>query len=159
MIMHDFIGKRGEVIFTNIISRNTDPLRFLFDPTFMGEKFSGVDFYVGLNYTLKKGFFLASIKATTLGYSADGTRIKIVVDKEEIDLLSKFQAPVYLFGIDAIHEKGYFINANKLDKSKNLNGIPVKYPINSEHMELLWMEVKTYWDNNREITKFISHFN
>lgn len=126
----------------------------------MGEKFSGIDFYVGLmGYTIKRGFFLASVKTTTLGYTANNTRIKITLDKKEIEILNKFQVPVYLFAIDENQEKGFFISANKLDNSKNLNGIPVKYPVNSEHMQLLWMEVKGYWDRNEEITKFVSSFN
>src|SRR5581483_5261165 len=129
----------GEIIFSNIISRYVDPMGFLLDPTFMGEKFAGIDFYVGLlGYTLKRGFFLASIKTTTLGYFADASKIKIFIEKAEIERLNKFQVPMYLFGIDENQEKGYFIYANKLDDSQHLNGIPVKHPVDSEHIKLLW---------------------
>lgn len=159
-MMNNSIGKRGEAIFSNIISRYSEPFGFLFDPTFMGEKFSGIDFYVGLmGYTFKKSFFLASVKTTTLGYSSDNSRIKISLDKNEIEVLGKFQVPVYLFGIDENQEKGYFICANRIDNTKNLNGITVKYPVDSDHMKLLWMEVKGYWEKSNEITKFVSSFN
>ena len=158
--MTNKIGKRGESIFSTIISRYINSTGFLFDPLFMGDKFPIIDFYVALfNYTAKKGFFFASVKCTTLGFNADKSLLKIVVNKEDIAELKKFAVPVYLFGIDEREETGYFICANNLDQSANLNGIPTKYPVNSLNIEQLWKEVARYWDGNNEITKFVSHFN
>src|SRR5690349_22477887 len=113
--MGNIIGKRGESIFSTLISRYVDPVGFLLDPTFLGDKFPTVDFYVHLlNYSHKKAFFFASVKTTTLGYNADNTKLKITVEKEELAELIKYQLPVYLFGIDENRETGYFICANKL---------------------------------------------
>jgi hypothetical protein len=158
--MANIIGKRGESIFSTIISRYVDPVGFLLDPTFLGEKFSTVDFYVHLlNFNHKKAFFFASVKTTTLGYNANNTKLKITVEKEEIAELGKYHIPVYLFGIDEIKELGYFICANHLDANNNLNGIPTRFPVNASNVLLLWEEVVNYWNNNDEITKFVSHFN
>jgi hypothetical protein len=158
--MSNKIGKRGENIFSTIISRFVDPVGFMLDPTFLGDKFPSVDFYIDLlNYSQKRGFFFASVKTTTLGYNPSKTKMKITVDKEEIAELNKFQVPVYLFGIDEKSENGYFICANKLDNGQHLNGLPTKYPIDTQHINELWKEVANYWDNNHEITKFASYFN
>jgi hypothetical protein len=157
--MSNHIGKRGENIFSTIISRYVPTAGFMLDPTFLGEKFPSVDFHVDLlNYPHKKGFFFASVKTTTRGYNADQSRLKITVDKDEIAELNKFPVPVYLFGIDENEETGFFLNANSLDNTHNLNGIPVDYPVNLDNIERLWKEVANYWDNNNEITKFVSHF-
>jgi hypothetical protein len=157
--MSNRIGKRGENIFATIISRNIATKGFLLDPTFLGDKFPTVDFHVDLLEYPFKGFFYASVKTTTLGYYPDGDRIRITIDKDEIAELSKFVLPVYIFGIDEIREKGYVISANNLDKSMNVNGVITKYPLDSGNIELLWKEVAGYWDNSREITKFVSSFN
>lgn len=158
--MSNQIGKRGENIFATIISRYIDPIGFMLDPTFLGEKFPTVDFYVELlNYPDKKGFFFASVKTTTLGYYAQNKRLNINVDKTAIAELQKFRVPVYLFGIDEKSEKGYVVCANSLDNQQNLNGFPTNHPINTKHIQLLWKEVANYWDNSNEITKFASYFN
>lgn len=157
--MSNDIGSRGESIFGMLISRYVDPYGSLFKPVFLGDKYPTVDFHIDLlNYTDKKGFFFASIKTTTQGYSADKTKLKIHVSKEELRELSKFPIPVYLFGIDAMEEKGYFICANDINTNSNLNGLPHKYPIDKPHVIALWEEVKQFWDTNRSIYTFTSKF-
>src|SRR3954462_1465188 len=127
--MGNIIGKRGESIFSTLISRYVDPVGFLLDPTFLGDKFPTVDFYVHLlNYNHKKAFFFASVKTTTLGYTADNSKLKIVVDKAELTELLKYSVPVYLFGIDEKEDRGYFVCANHLNANDNLNGIPTRFP-------------------------------
>ena len=158
--MSDKIGKRGESIFSTIISRYINAAGFLFAPSFMGDKFPVVDFYVDLlNYPSKRGFFFASVKSTTLGYYPDNSKLKISINRDEIGELKKFPVPVYLFGIDEKAERGYFICGNTLDASLNLNGIPTKYPVDGVNIGQLWKEVADFWDNSNEITKFVSSFN
>ena len=158
--MGNIIGKRGESIFSTIISRYIHSQGFLLDPTFLGEKFPTIDFYVHLlNRDDIKAFFFASVKTTTLGYYTNNSKLKIALDLSEIVELTKYKMPVYLFGIDESNETGYFICANQLNNSKNLNGISTKFPVNSSNINRLWNEVANYWNNSTEITKFVSHFN
>ncbi len=158
--MGNEIGKRGESIFSTIISRYIHPDGFLLDPTFLGDKFPTVDFYIHLlAFANIKGFFFASVKTTTTGYNADQSKLKVVVDKTEITELSKYRVPVYLFGIDEKAETGYFICANSLTITENLNGIPTLFQVNAGNLRLLWQEVSDYWNNQKEMTKFVSHFN
>jgi hypothetical protein len=157
--MSNRIGKRGENIFATIISRNVVSKGFLLDPTFLGDKFPTVDFHVDLLQYPYKGFFFASVKTITLGYYPGNEKIKITIAREEVAELSKFQIPVYIFGIDENQEKGYLISANNLNTSLNVNGIPTKFPITSTVLQTLWKEVADYWDCSRLLTKFVSSFN
>src|SRR5262249_37902028 len=118
--MSNQIGKRGESIFSAIIGRSIPSRGFLLDPTFLGDKFPTVDFHVGLLEYPYKGFFYASVKTTTLGYTTDGSKLKINVGKEELDELARFSMPVYIFGIDEVEEKGYFLSANNLNNGKKI---------------------------------------
>lgn len=157
--MSNDIGKRGERIFTMLSGRYFDPKGYLFDPIFLGDKYPTVDFYVDLlNNKDKKGFFFVSVKTTTQGYTADKTKLKIQVSKEELKELVKYPVPVYLFGIDAEAEKGYFTCVNHIDTNANLNGLSVDYPLDKFYANELWREVKNFWDNHRVIDFFTSKF-
>lgn len=157
--MSNDIGKRGERIFTVLIGRYFDPNGYLFDPIFLGDKYPTVDFYLDLlSYTDKKGFFFVSVKTTTQGYTSDKSKLKIQVSKDELKELIKYPILVYLFGIDAVEEKAYFTCVNHIDANNNLNGLSVGYELNKLSMNLLWEEVKLFWDNNHSIHSFTSKF-
>ncbi len=65
--MGNVIGKRDESIFSTIISRYVDQKGFLLDPTFLGEKFPTVDFYVHLlSKNDIKAFFLPVLRLQPL---------------------------------------------------------------------------------------------
>lgn len=115
--MSNRIGKRGENIFATTISRNVASRGFLFDPTFLGEKFPTIDFHVDLLQYPYRAFFYASVKITTLGYYPGNERIKITIGKEEVAELGKFLTPAYIIGIDETQEKGYLISVNNLNSS------------------------------------------
>lgn len=156
--MSNRIGKRGENIFATLITRKNSAGNFLFDPTFLGDKFPTVDFYVSLlDYPLK-AFFFASIKTTTLGYTAGGEKLKITIDKKDVAELAAFNLPVYIFGVDEGLEEGFFIAASELDIELNINGITTKYPITPDNLERLYKEVADYWNNSHKNTKFVSSF-
>ena len=97
-----------------------------------------------LEYPQKRGFFFASVKTTTQGDYEDNSRIKISVDAEELQSLSRFAVPVYLFGIDEVQEAGYFVSANHISTGSNLNGIPTRHPVDIHNIRLLWQEVRSF---------------
>lgn len=156
--MSNQIGKRGENIFANIITRKSMDGRFLFDPTFLGDKFPTVDFYVALLDFLLKAFFFVSVKTTTQGYSPNFDKLMIRIEKEEIAELSKFNIPVYIFGIDEVSEKGFFIAVSGLDTNLSVNRITVKYPVTATNLEQIHAEVANYWHYSHKNTKFVSAF-
>jgi hypothetical protein len=109
-----------------------------------------------LNYP-KKAFFFASVKATSLGYQIREKKLRVSIEKTELAELSKYNLPVYIFGIDEVGESGYLTPATNLDIS--INGITTKYPLVAANLELLHKEVSQYWDNSHKNTKFVSSFN
>lgn len=131
---------------------------FLFDPTFLGDKFPTVDFYVALLDFPLKAFFFVSVKTTTQGYSPKGDKLMIRIEKEEIAELLKFNIPVYIFGIDEVSEKGFFIATSGMDINLNVNGITAKYPVTAPNLELIYDEVANYWHYSHKNTKFVSSF-
>ena len=157
-LMSNRIGKRGESIFSTIITRKSSSGKFLFDPTFLGDKFPVVDFYVALLDFPLHAFFFASVKTTTLGYTAKEGKLKISIDKEEIAELAKSNLPTYIFGVDELIEEGFFIAAADLDTALNFNGMPTIYPVIPGNLELLFKEVAEYWQNSHKNTKFVSSF-
>ena len=157
--MSNEIGKRGERIFAFIIGKSFAPYGYLFDTVFLGDKYPTVDFYIDLlNYHTKKGFFFASVKTTTQGYTTEKNHLKIFVSKEELQELVKYPVPTYLFGIDAIEEKGYFTCVNHIDTEQNLSSLSLKYPMEPAYLSALWAEVKHFWDNNNSIHSSTSKF-
>ena len=157
--MSNEIGKRGERIFAFIVGKSFAPHGYLFDTVFLGDKYPTVDFYVDLlNYTVKKGFFFASVKTTTQGYTTEKNHLKIFVSKEELQELVKYQVPTYVFGIDAVEEKGYFTRVNHINIDQNLSSLSLAYPMESPYLWELWEEVKLFWDNNGSIHSFTSKF-
>jgi hypothetical protein len=157
--MSNRIGKRGENIFATLITRKSTTGNFLFDPTFLGDKFPTVDFYVALLDFPLKAFFFASVKTTTLGYTAGGEKLRVIIDKKDVAELSAFNLPVYIFGIDEGMEQGFFIAASEFNTSLNINGITTKFPITPGNLEQLYKEVGDYWNNSHKNTKFVSSFN
>lgn len=159
-LMNDLIGLQGEYIFAKFIIDSNDGGVSLMRPVFLGDKFPTIDFFVELvNYTDKKCFFFATIKTTRSRHSNSSKTIKVNLKKEEIQQLNKIRAPVYLFAIDGLTETGYFICANRLDSSKNLNSIPITHQLNEINIRCLCNEVAAYWNNSSEIENFSSRFN
>ena len=157
--MSNRIGKRGESIFSTIISRYVPAYGYLLDPVFLGDKFQTIDFYVDLlEYPQKRGFFFASVKTTTQGYYEDNSRLKINVDAQELRELGRFAVPVYLFGIDEVQESGYFLSANHIFTGSNLNGIPTRHPVDINNIRLLWEEVSSFWNTHNQLSAFTSNF-
>jgi hypothetical protein len=158
--MNNLLGKRGESLFVSSITRHVPHLKRIFDPSFLGDKFPDIDFYVSLmNYSLKKAFFLANVKTTEgMFYDVEKKKLRISIHKDRIDELLKFQLPVYIFGIDELTENIYFICANNLPAQTHLNGIPVIYPLDLQNLVYLYEEVKAYYDTTVDIKNFKSIF-
>jgi hypothetical protein len=144
--MKNFIGDRGEYIFTTLISEKTSS-GYLFNPIFLGQKWPTSDFYVELFKTSKPMFCFFQIKATSKGYTVKEQKLKINISKNNLEKLSKLPAPSYVIGINEITKKGYIISVNG-DNIKAINNLPTTYPLNKTNLEKLWQEIKQFWNNS-----------
>lgn len=144
----DQIGKRGESLFTAMITRPCYN-RMWFIDTFMGAKYPTIDFYVDLiDPTVERPFLYVQVKATNKGYFGPGAarKLNIKVTKRDIQRLKRIPGPTYVVGIDVVepYGKGYII---AIDKSITgaINGLPTKNRLDCTTIQKLWNEVDTYW--------------
>ncbi len=153
------IGKRAESIFSVLISKYIPNKNcHLLNPEFLGDKYPSVDFIVELAKCDKtKAFFFASVRSTREGYTVRDNNLLVKYRKDDLDELKKIPVPTYLIGIDEKDENGFIISAQDTN-SDNISSFPTLYPINEQNIEILWEEVKKYWDNSVELTKLSSTF-
>jgi len=153
------IGKRAENIFSVLIGKyisNKDC--HLLYPEFLGDKYPSVDFIVDLEkYDKSKAFFFVSVRSTRNGYSQKEHNLKVQFPKDDLDELKKMPVPTYLVGIDEKDEKGFILSVQGINEP-NLSSLTTQFPINEQNIEILWSEVKSYWDSSNELTQFVSKF-
>ncbi len=152
MNIADYIGKRGEIIFSMLITRWCGGKPW-FDVVFLGEKAEAKDFMVNLiEPTCGDANFFVQVKATRQGYVGKSVtgKLKVNVEKEDIEKLKMVPAPTYVVGIDLIAECG-FIVAITQSTAGAMWGIPTKHRINCRLIKSLWQEVDDYWKAKKMI--------
>ncbi len=146
MNFNDAIGKRGESIFTVLITRWCDGHPWFRD-TFLGEKHETTDFLVELiEPTAGHAQFYVQVKSTHANYKGTGARRKldVTVTKEEVEKLKQIHAPTFVVGIDVDRVCGY-IAAITQASDGGIHGIPVRHSLNCRTLKTLWREVDDYW--------------
>lgn len=73
-----------------------------------------------------------------------GGRLKVQVPLDELQRLASYPAPTYIIGIDARAETGYIVSANDAP-TRSLASLPTTFPLDCQHLALLWQEVTTFW--------------
>jgi hypothetical protein len=144
--LNDAIGRRGESIFTVLITRWCDGHPWFID-TFLGEKHETTDFLVELiEPTAGHAHFYVQVKATRNHYTGSGgsRRLAVTVTAEDVEKLKRIHAPAYVVGIDIERVCGY-ITAITEASSGGIHGIPVRNSLNCRTLRALWKEVDDYW--------------
>ncbi|QTA87560.1 DUF4365 domain-containing protein [Desulfonema magnum] len=156
--MKNSVGQRGEAIFYVLITKFYGRDKPIFRPQFLGDKWQNVDFIVELeDYSGKiKPFFFVQVKSTKSGYTKIKQRLKVKVRKKHVLSLSSYPAPTYIVGIDEVSEEGFVISANG-ESLSGISSIPTDNPINEKTQNILWEEVRNFWENS-EFPRFCSYF-
>ncbi len=155
----DDIGSRGEALFHALITDYDGQDGPLFRPCHLGGKFPTLDFYVELVGTMHPRFFFAQVKATAQGDTPDATGDfqSAGFGKTEIgDRMLRFPAPTYLIGIDERLACGFIVSVNK-GPPRRYSSLSTHHVLNQKNRELLWNEVREFWDN-RDMTLRNSRF-
>ena len=150
MDIRDRIGKRGENIFAQIITRWCGGEDW-FEEERLGGKTEVVDFLVNLlDPADGRPQFYVQIKSTSKGYSGAGTseRLKVNVSLEDILEMKKFSIPAYIVGIDIHAEKAFIVGVGPLTNA--MNGLPTSHPLDCASFETLWDEVQAIYSNQRK---------
>jgi hypothetical protein len=142
----DDIGGRGESLCYVRLSDFCGRKQPYFRPHFLGEKFPALDFLVELvNAGKRTLYFFVQVKATRQGYTRrPPVRLKVDLSAADAERLVLYPAPTYLVGIDEVGETGFVVAANEKLKG-GLSGLPTLYPLDGEHLQRLWEEVREYW--------------
>ena len=146
MNFKDYIGKRGENIFSVLITKWCDDKPF-FAVVRLGEKHETTDFTVELiDPTSGHAVFYAQVKSTKARYLGKGRdrKIDIKVKREDVEKLKKLNAPIYVIGIDIDNERGY-ITAVTRKMIGGISGISTRNVLNCRTLKMLWKEVDEYW--------------
>lgn len=139
------IGSRGENIFAVLI---TNPCggRFWFDEVYLGEKAETADFLVRLvEPSSGYGIFYVQVKSSAGHYVGKGSSRKLrrTVSASDINKLKRYEAPVYVVGVDTESEEGFLMGVTA--SSERMNGIPTYHRLDCGTIERLWNEVNDYW--------------
>jgi hypothetical protein len=150
MALGDDIGSRGEAIFVVLITRFCGRERPLFRPYFLGEKAESIDFLVELmGVDALIPFCFVQVRTTRRGYTGarnGSRRLRVQVSAGDAARLARFPAPVYVVGIDEQAEAGYIVHAGAL--TGGISSLPTDYALDCASLEMLWNEVKEYWEAN-----------
>jgi hypothetical protein len=146
MNLKDYIGKRGEKIFSVLITKWCDG-RPWFDELFLGEKAEAKDFLVNLiEPSSGDASCYIQVKATNEGYTGQGRKrkLKVGLSKEDVEKLKAVHARTYVVGIDIQKERGYILAITSATK-RGFSRLPTKHPLNCKTIKALWNEVDDYW--------------
>lgn len=141
---NDFLGVRGEALFLATMTSFHGGMP-LFRVHFLGDKWPTVDFVCELEGTWQRHrpFFFAQVKATRRGYTAAG-RLRIAVTEAKARALARFKAPVYLVGIDEIHERAYIVGVTGSGVGA-LASLHCGAELDAAGRRALWQDVRRYW--------------
>jgi hypothetical protein len=152
--LNDSVGKRGESIFTVLITRWCDGHPW-FSDTFLGEKHETTDFMIELiEPTAGHAQFYVQVKSTHAKYRGKGKtrKLDITVTKEDVEKLKRIHAPTFVVGIDIERVCGYIVAITQASKG-GINGIPVRNSLNCRALKALWREVDDYWKAKNILTR------
>lgn len=146
----DYVGKRGEILFRTLITKwcGGEPW---FDDDYLGEKRETKDFAVNLvEPSSGDAYFFVQVKATEGRYTGTGSkrRLGVKLTKKDMSKLKRSGGPAFVFGIDIVSERGYFVQISKKSPA-SLSGIPLRNRINCKNIRKIWESVNDYWINKK----------
>lgn len=148
MAISDDIGGRGQAICYMLLTQFCGQSQPRFRPYFLGEKFPALDYLVELvGASDVTSFFFVQVRATTLGYTKgkEGSRrLKIRVDRGDMQRLIRYPTPTYIVGIDERDERGYLLSVQH-DSPAQIASLPTTFLLDCQTLALLWDEVSAFW--------------
>jgi hypothetical protein len=154
----DDLGDRGHWLFCLLVTQ-TCPGRTgpYFRARFLGDKFPTFDYLVELVGS-EAYFFFVQVKSTRQGYrpGRDCRRLRVNVDKEDVQRMVASPIPAYIVGIDEPQKVGYLLSMNE-PRQGGLGGLPAKHLLDCANLERLWREVQAFWAK-RDMVLVGSHF-
>lgn len=161
MHVNDYSGRRGESLAAVLLTRLWGQAQPLFVPYFLGEKAETLDFLVELiGAGPSTPFFFIQVKTTQKGYTRSASaerRLRVQMSVDELRRLADRPVPTYVVGIEEREEAGYLLCISAAPES-GFSCFPTSFPMNGPSLQLLWEEVKEYWERHAPpplVSKFV----
>lgn len=150
-LVRNYIGDHAESICATTLGSFFGRDFPFFIPNFLGQKFEAIDYYVqlvGLRGEFMPYYFLVQVKSTRQGYTKMKGHLKVKVSDTDIRKLTSYSAPTYIVGVDEPSAQCYLASANEGCPNK-IPSLPTQFPLDGKNSELLWQEVKNFWESNK----------
>jgi hypothetical protein len=144
--LQDVTGFRGEKIVELCLTEYSAFSGPLFRPSFLGDKWPALDFYVELNGVRgKRPYFLVQSKATSQSLSARDTSLRISSTRNDVARLLQIPGPTYILGV---HEPSRRVFAKSVHTGIAIRGITriqLSHELTPMNLQSLYDEVRGYW--------------
>ncbi len=153
--LNNVIGERGERIVELCLTDYKDFEQPLFRPSFLGEKWPAIDFYVELTtIPNKRLYFFGQVKTTTGLLSDTDEKLCIHSTAENIQHLLQTPAPTYIFAVHEPSQRVFIRSVYQGVKAQAITQIPIKYELTSSNLKKLNEEVSNYWNTHQHKPTF-----
>jgi hypothetical protein len=134
----DRIGSLGESYFQVAMLNHK-----LFRPAFLGEKWPVSDYFVEIEDSEERYFFIVQVKASSTKFTK-GRGVSIIVNHEKLRELASYGAPTYMAIVDVNNGKVF------LKAAMHVEGFSPRQPIemNLETSLLLKEDVIDFWKSS-----------
>jgi hypothetical protein len=115
-----------------------------FRPTLLGDKHPTFDYLVQL--VGREAYLFVQVKSTRQGYrqGRGAKRLRVNVDKVDVQKMVASPIPAYLVGIDEPQELGYVLSMSE-PRQAGLGGLPARHLLNCDNLQRLWQELWDFW--------------
>jgi hypothetical protein len=137
-------GKIGQQLFQiAIMEYPTFPCP-LFEPTFLGDSWPVVDFYVEVLNMPNAAYFFTQVKTTKDPIDTANGVLPVQLSEEDYGKLLRLPGPTYLAGVHEPSKTTYMLAIHD-HPTRAVRGIPTKYILNPSNLVALRDEVLEYW--------------
>jgi hypothetical protein len=144
-VAREDIGERGQWLFSLLMTDLCGRDDSFFRPRFLGDKYPTFDYIVEV-VDQPSYFFFVQVKGTTLGYTAEGHRLRVQVMQDDIDRMVACPAPTYVVGIDVnAIGVGFLLSVN--EPRDNVASQTTQFRIDCGVLEQLRDEVIDFWSS------------
>ena len=153
----DLTGSRGEKVFELAITDYSSFGSALFAPSFLGDKWPAVDYFVQPEESRDlTPFFLAQIKSTTKEQPPDSAYIEISVPRRRVEQLYRLPGPTYLVAVHEPTRRAFIMSIHCVPRS-GIYKIPLVNERTPGNLRILYDEVFGFWRTSQKKPE-ASHF-
>lgn len=141
----DYVGTYGENCFHEIMTRLHGRSEPFFRLNYLGEKQETVDFLVELVAPIPRAcLFFVQVKTTR--QVRTGGSLPIKLSREQISQMARSPIPAYVVAVNEHNGLAYILFVDQ--GAKSIGAFPTLFPLDRDHMERLWHEIKAFWETD-----------